>query len=249
MDNDTQGHLIWNYYKGLLNFKVVERSDGYVNVDAGAKSYFSDYNDWAKHEKEAIGYAKGRFLDIGCGAGRVGLHLQKRGFGGLSIDTSPLAIKVCRLRGVKNARLMGIEDIPKLGKGSFDSIIMFGNNFGLLGGFNKAKTLLKEMYRITSDKGTIIAETRDPYITDNLVHFVYHKANANKGRMPGQLRIRIRFMQYCTDWYDYLYVSRNEMKQILKGTGWKAVRFINDPRYWANGEYIAIIRKDTNAVK
>lgn len=243
MNKDAPGQEILKYFNKKHSFNVVERSDGYVNVDAGARRYFSKYKDWAQHEKDAIKYTKGRFLDIGCGAGRVVLYLQKKGLRGLGIDTSPLAIKVCKLRGARNVNCMGIDGITKLKTNSFDSIIMFGNNFGLFGNFKKAKRLLKELYRITSDSSTIIAESRDPYVTDNSVHFAYHRANKKKGRMPGQLRIRIRFMQYSTDWYDYLYVSKKEMEQILKGTGWKVIRFINDPNYRTNGEYMAVIRK------
>jgi hypothetical protein len=96
---------------------------------------------------------------------------------------------------------------------------------------------------MTSPSAVIIAEDRDPYITDNPMHFKYHEMNKRKGRMPGQLRIRARFMQYCTDWFDYLYVSKKEMKEILNGTGWKVKRFIDDEKFRENGEYIAIIDK------
>ena len=242
-NKDAFGQEMLKKYNGEPSFEIMERDDGYVNDSKGNDLYLADYKDWQKHEKEAIKYAKGRCLDIGCGAGRVELYLQKKGQYALGIDTSSMAIKVCKLRGVKNARIMGIEDIGKLKDNSFDSIVMFVNNFGLFGSKEKARYLLKQMHRITSDKGVIIADTRDPYLTDNPVHFKYHAMNIKKGRMPGQLRMRARFMQYCTDWFDYLLVSKSEMKDILKGTGWKVERFINAEGYEKNGMYIAIIRK------
>jgi hypothetical protein len=57
---------------------------------------------------------------------------------------------------------MSITGIRKFRPGSFNTIIMMGNNFGLFGGFDKARRLLKQLYRITSADGQIIAETRDP---------------------------------------------------------------------------------------
>jgi SAM-dependent methyltransferase len=240
---DAYGHIIWNSFKGLTSFDVVERDDGYVNVDQNVKLYFAGYKDWKEHEKRAIKLARGRVLDVGCGAGRILLYLQKNGHKVTGIDTSPLAIKVCKLRGAKDARIMAIEEIGKFKPSSFDSVVMLGYNFGLFGSMKKAKYLLRAMYKITSDGAVIIAETRDPYLTDNPVHFQYHKMNKRRGRMPGQLRLRVRFMQYATDWHDYLYVSKPEMKELLSDTGWRAKRFIDAEGHRENGLYIAIIAK------
>jgi SAM-dependent methyltransferase len=204
----------------------VERDDGYFGVSSGAKLYFSEYKDWPQREKEAMKHVKGRVLDIGCGAGRHALYLQKKGFDVLGIDNSPLAIKVCKLRGLKKARVMSITQI-NFKRGSFSTVLMFGANFGLFGSFNRARRLLKRFYRITSDDALIIAESSDPYKTDNPDHLEYHKFNRRRGRMSGQLRIRIRFKKYIGNWFDYLIVSKEEMKKIIEGTGWKVKKFID----------------------
>ena len=244
MDNkDAFGQEMLKTYRKEYSFEVVERDDGYVNMSGYNALYLANHKNWEKHEKEAIKYAKGRCLDIGCGARRVALYLQKKGQYSLGIDTSPLAIKVCKLVGVKHAKVMGIDDINKFSKNSFDSIVLFGNNFGLFANKKKTKRLLKEMHRITSDSAAIIAESRDPYLTDNPVHFKYHDMNRKKGRMPGQLHIRIRFMQYATDWFDYLLVSKKEMKELVSGTGWKLSKFIDAQGHKKNGVYIGVIVK------
>jgi SAM-dependent methyltransferase len=243
MNDDVFGQELWNSYNNKLSFQVVERDDGYVQIDQDAHLYFKEYRHWKKTEKLAIRYAKGECLDIGCGAGRVLLYLQEKGYNPIGIDTSKLAVRVCKLRGVKNAIVMDINNINKFKPSIFDSILLFGNNFGLLENCIKAKKLLKIMYRITSKNGVIIAESRDPYITDNPVHLKYHKINLRKNRMPGQLRLRVRFMQYSTKWFDYLYISKKEMKGLLIGTGWKIKRFIDSEDFKNNGQYIAIIEK------
>jgi hypothetical protein len=58
--------------------------------------------------------------------------------------------------------------------------------------------------------------------------------------MGGQARIRIRFRKYVGRWFDYLMVSKEEMKEVLKGTGWKIREFIDSD----NSRYIAIIGKE-----
>ncbi|MEM3875284.1 MAG: hypothetical protein QXU45_09170 [Candidatus Bathyarchaeia archaeon] len=57
--------------------------------------------------------------------------------------------------------------------------------------------------------------------------------------MGGQIRMRHRFRQYTGKWLDYLLVSKEEMKEILKGTGWKLKKSIESQ----NSQYIAIIEK------
>lgn len=238
--NDAYGQEILAHFNGRDSFEIIERDDGYFDVSGGPKPYFSEYDDWPDHEKRAIDLAKGRVLDIGCGAGRHSLRLQKNGLDVTGIDISPLAIRVCKLRGLRKAENISIVDVGRFEESSFDTITMMGNNFGLLGSFNGAKSLLKEFHRITSSSGMIIAESNDPYKTDNPSHLEYHKFNLQRGRMAGQLRIRVRFGKYVGDWFDYLLVSRDEMKEILRGTGWRVKELFDS----GGSPYIAHILKE-----
>jgi 2-polyprenyl-3-methyl-5-hydroxy-6-metoxy-1,4-benzoquinol methylase len=113
-EEDAYGQEVWAYYQGKEASEIVERDDGYIGASGGAKIYFSEYEDWNPIEKEAMEYVKGRILEIGCGAGRHSLYLQKKGFDVLGIDNSPLAIKVCKLRGLKKAKVMPIEEVSFL---------------------------------------------------------------------------------------------------------------------------------------
>ena len=236
-EEDAFGQMIWAFYKGREVFEIVERDDSYIDAYS-PKRYFSDYENWHLIEQESMEFVKGRVLDIGCGAGRHSLYLQKKGLNVLGIDISPLAINVCKLRGLKKAKVLPIEDV-NFNSDSFDTIIMMGNNFGLFGSFRKARKLLKKFHEMTSENASIIADTRDPYKTDNPDHLEYHRLNKEKGRMGGQVRIRIRFGKHVGRWFDYLMVSKKEMEEILKGTGWKVKEFIDSE----DAEYIAIIEK------
>jgi len=184
-------------------------------------------------------FVKGRVLDVGCGAGRHSRYLQEKGLDVTGIDVSPLAIKVCRLRGLRKVKQMKVEDID-FKPNAFDTIIMMGNNFGLFGSFNKAKRLLRKFHKMTSENAVIVADTRDPYKTDNPAHLAYHERNRERGRMGGQVRIRVRFRKHVGRWFDYLMVSREEMKAILRGTGWKVKEFIDSE---SDSRYVAVIRK------
>jgi 2-polyprenyl-3-methyl-5-hydroxy-6-metoxy-1,4-benzoquinol methylase len=239
-EEDAFGQEMWACYKGEEASEIVERDDGFFNASPkGPAVYFSEYEDWNLIDRKAMEFVKGRVLDIGCGAGRHSLYLQKMGFDVLGIDSSPLATKVCKLRGLKHAKVMSIEEL-NFKPNSFDTIIMMGSNFGLFGSFRKARKLLKRLHGMTSKNGLIIASTTDTYKTDNPDHLEYHKRNKKKGRMAGQLRVRIRFRKCVGRWFDYLIVSKKEMEEILKGTGWKIREFIDSD----NSAYIAAIEKE-----
>jgi SAM-dependent methyltransferase len=236
-EHDAYGQEMWNCYKGRSDYEIVERDDGLIDIGS-ALPYFYEHSHWAVHEREAIQHAHGNVLDIGCGAGRVALYLQQKGHTVLAIDNSPLAIKVAKLRGVKAARVLSILDIQTL-KGPFDSIVLYGNNFGLFGGLTRARRLLSAMRKITSPHANIIATASDPYKTSDPIHLAYQQRNRERGRMPGQLRLRIRYRQFRGDWFDYLFASPAEVRSIVAKTGWTVSAIVESP----GPGYVAILQK------
>src|SRR5215470_9649094 len=190
-DRDAYGAELLAQYRNPRGtvMEITEREDGLIAASTWPPRYFSDYSSWSKRERQAVRLVKGRVLDVGCGAGRFALHLQKQGHDVTAIDNSPGAVKVAKARGVKKALLRPIAEIAKFAPTSFDTVIMMGNNFGLLGGFKEAKRLLKDFARITAAGGQIIAETVDPYQTKEPSHLAYHRLNRRRGRMGAQLRI------------------------------------------------------------
>ncbi|MFC2014867.1 hypothetical protein ACFLUP_02620 [Chloroflexota bacterium] len=149
-----------------------------------------------------------------------------------------MALEVCKLRGLKNTKLVPISGISSR-LGIFDTVLMLGNNFGLFGSFEKARRLLKKLNKITPSQGRIIAESSDVYQTEAPEHLSYHALNRRRGRMAGQIRLRCRYRTYASPWFDYLFVSKEEMVDILQGTGWKVSKFIE----FESSMYIAIIDK------
>lgn len=236
---DAFGHLLHDYFTGEENYEIVERDDGYILAgNVGTSRYFKEFLQWGEHEKLAIEHAAGRILDIGCGAGKHSLYLQQQGYEVVGTDISPLAIRVCQKRGLKKTSLIPITRInSKLG--TFDTILMMGHNFGLVSNIKRAQWLLKRFAIMTSPDAKIIAETFCPYQTENTDHLEYHRINRNRNRMGGQLRLRIRYKGYSTPWFDYLQVSKSEIQDIIKSTGWTIEHYIESGK----PTYIAILKK------
>jgi SAM-dependent methyltransferase len=240
-NQDAFGENLLAQYHGRRSLsEFVERDDGYLDTGSDPGAYFSAYKDWSRGEQRAVGHARGRVLDIGCGAGRHSLYLQQKGFDVTGIDNSPGAVKVCRLRGLKKALVRPIEEVDKFAAGSFDTVLMMGNNFGLFGSRKKAVTLLKKFAKVLSPEGKIIAGSLDPYKTRNPDHLLYHKRNKKSGRMGGQIRFRIRYQSFTGKWFDYLFVSREEMQNILSETDWRIEKII---RSFGDNYFAVIGRK------
>ena len=235
---DAFGHMMYDHLHGLDAYEIIERDDGFFSTSMGPRLYFAAYDEWMNVEKEAIHFAKGRVLDIGCGAGRHALYLQERGLEVVGIDSSPLAIKTCLERGLKDARLLGLTNISRK-LGIFDTILMMGNNFSLVGSPARAAWLLKRFAGITSADATIIAFTRNPYTTSLPEHLDHHRWNLAHNRPGGQARIRVHYKKYASGWIDFLMVSPEELQAILLPTPWRVDRILEGD----SGIYCALLKK------
>lgn len=102
-------------------------------------------------------------------------------------------------------------------------MLFYGNNFGLFASRAKGRRLLKAV-RPLADR--IVASSVDPRTTDDPVHLAYQERNRRRGRMAGQLRLRVRYRNLIDPWFDYLLVSPSEMEELIEGTGWRVERFV-----------------------
>lgn len=233
-DQDAFGHLLTDAAAGRRVIEVVERDDGCVFT--GDPSYYlAPFRRWWPQERRAMRFVRGRVLDVGCGAGRVSLHLQERGLDVVGIDVSPLAVQVARHRGAVDARVgtidTGVEDDEQ-----FDTILLLGNNLGVLGGERHGQRLLRKLVRLSSAKGRILAGSYDPYEGASELARRYQARNRDRGKMGGVERLRVRYRQYATPWYEVLFASRDEVAHLASASGWTVKHFVGD-----GAGYVAVL--------
>jgi SAM-dependent methyltransferase len=227
--NDAYGHAILDYFEGRNHEQA---------ASAGCRVYFSEYDDWFEREKKAVCLAKGKVLDIGCAAGRHALYLQERGHQVVAIDNSPLAIDVCRRRGVRDARLLSVTNLS-FRLGVFDTILMLGNNFGLLGNRRRARWLLRRFKRMSPPDGIILAG--DGYAREAFKGELAEQVaeNTRRRRLPGEVVIRKRYRHYLSAPIQWLYASPEHMREVLDGTGWVLDDVIED----GTSAFVGVVRK------
>lgn len=244
---DAVGAMLRAYAETGEGHEVIERDDGWVGVSAGGEFYFADYDEWPAPDRRAVDRAEGRVLDVGCGAGRAALYLQERGHDVTAVDVSEGAVEVARDRGVDDARAVDVADVAEeFDPDTFDTVLMLGNNFGLVGTAETAPDRLRGLAEVATDGATLVAQSRDPVATDDEHHLAYHEKNRERGRLPGALRMRVRHERLATPWFDYLMAAPDTMADLASGTPWELVETLEpaeglDP---AGGDYVGILRAE-----
>lgn len=233
---DVFGMIMKDAMNGEKAVHIIERDDGYSHESYGSQ-YVAGFADWPEGQREASAEVRGKILDIGCGAGRVGLHYQKLGHEVVGIDISKAAVEVSKKRGLKNVRLMSAESL-EFPEGTFDTVLLFGNNFGILGEEDRIENMLKTIYTITSPDAVVLAESRDVAATDNPEHVAYHERNRNRGKPIGLVTLRLKYRRVVDDWFDLRMASPEEMSAIAERAGWKVER-----TYGPRELFVAVMRK------
>lgn len=200
--------------------QIVERDDGLIESTDMAH-YFAEYDDWRDPERWACASLSGRILDIGAGAGRHSLFLQQQGCEVTALDVSPRAAEVCSRRGVRNVFTGTIEDLAATDPRPFDAFVLLGGNLGLLRSREYAPRFLQTLAAMSHPAAVIVGACVDPYETTRVEHLEYHERNRAAGRMPGQVRLRIRHRRLATPWWELLFCSIGELAELVDGTGWR----------------------------
>jgi len=204
--------------------EVIERDDGLVN-GAPADQYLAEPEQWPAHDRRALRLCRGQVLDIGAGAGRNAVELQRHGIAVTGLDTSPGAIEVARRRGLRDTVVTTIDRYAAAAATRYDTFLLLGGNLGLIEGSERAPVFLAALARLANPGARIVAQGADPYGTTDPVHVSYHRRNLERGRLGGQLRLRLRYRLMATEWFDYLTCSAEELEPLLAGTGWRLKEF------------------------
>lgn len=235
---DAFGVALADCFSGKPGVHVVERTDGHLSIGY-ATPYFWPQAKWPEYQQQLILGARGRVLDIGCGAGRFALHLIAQGLEVIGIDISAKAVEVAKQRGVSEVRQESILNVGQAEFGAFDTILLMGNGLGLLGNPRRARWLLKRrLAPIALGHTKILLDGVDFSREELPSHRNYIRANLAGGRPAGQLRVRVRYQELATRWFDLLLLSPSELSQLVQGTGWNVLEVIERT---GTGEYAAVL--------
>jgi SAM-dependent methyltransferase len=120
---------------------------------------FRSYNEMPNMEQQALQLAKGKILDVGCGAGSHSLYLQNElNLEVTAIDISSNAIQACSLRGIKDAR---VQDVMTLENETYDTILLLMNGAGMCGKLKNIPNFLVKLKSLLNPGGQILLDSSD----------------------------------------------------------------------------------------
>jgi SAM-dependent methyltransferase len=214
----------------------LEADDGSSRpADLQPVDFFLPPDRWPAWERDLVARARGRVLDIGAGAGRHALHLQEAGLLVTAVDISPGAVRVCRARGVADARCCDALEHPP--EGGWDTFLLMCGNLGLGGDWDTTRRFLERLANLTSVGGCLIGDTVDP-TSDAPDDLAYEARNRRDGFHEGHVRLRLRYGELVTPWWDQLNIPPEELTALVGDTGWQL-----EDRVDADDGYGVILRR------
>lgn len=215
------------------------RSDGLRDTE-NAAHYFSSYAEFPLFEKQALKFARGRVLDVGCGAGRHALYLQRKGLYVTGIDDSPRVAAIASARGVRDVRVASACRRLPFKNAEYDTVLLFGNNLGICGSRRGAEKMLRELARVTNSAARILATTRNPGTFDPK-HRAYWNQELAQGHEFGVARYCLSFEGKNEKWVSLLLLAPSELMGLAWKTGWRVQEILGDG--FADGGYAAVLEK------
>lgn len=237
--HEVYGEEIWAHYQGDESYEIIEHEDGFLDISHQSHNNFAEFDDWPEIEKQAINYARGHILDLTPGAGASSIYLQNRGFQVTAVQTSELANKVCKERGLNNSHAVPIDMIDTLGVEKFDTIIMFGHHLGLFNSIYQSKNLLRNLFQISNPGAVVLTENTYSPLANDIDSYKIPTLDHWTQDIPTQLRIRIRFKHFVSEWFSHLIISEEQLENILEDTGWFLQEIIGSE----SSNYIGVLQR------
>ena len=208
--------------KAILDFQTQNAPEDLITetsiseADEMSVAYlFRSYEEMPAMEQTALQLAKGKVLDVGCGAGSHSLYLQNEKLDVTAIDISSNAIEACLLRGVMQAR---VQDVMKIESEKFDTILLLMNGAGMCGRLKKLGAFLSKLRSLLNENGQILVDSSD-------IIYMFDDDEDGGKRIPsdfeyyGELVFNIEYKGEKETPFDWMYVDYNTLQNAAVANG------------------------------
>ena len=206
---DIIGTALLDYYHGNYSEDIITETNISDEDDLPLPYLFRIFKEMPEIEQKALESAKGKTLDVGCGAGSHSLYLQEKGLDVMAIDTSKGAIEVCKLRGVKNAKNI---DLLQLKNESFDTILLLMNGTGIFQSLENTSKYLQHLKSLLNPNAQILIDSSD-------LRYMYDSTEdggiiVSADRYYGELEFTMRYKEMESEIFEWLYLDEKTFENI-----------------------------------
>lgn len=214
MQKDILGKALLDYFQGNYTEDIVTETNISEEDILPLPYFFRSFEEMPIIEQKALKLAKGKVLDVGCGAGSHALYLQQQGLDVIAIDLSPGAIEVCRLRGVKNAKVIDLLDVSE----QFDTLVLLMNGTGIFKTLENVPAYLLHLKTLLKPGGQILIDSSD---------IIYMFEEDEDGGIwvtgdkdyYGELTFTMRYKGESTEAFDWLYLHFDLLNALAQEAG------------------------------
>jgi SAM-dependent methyltransferase len=209
--------------KAILDYQTNDNPENLItsttisDEDEMSVAYlFRNYSAMPAIEQKALQLAKGRVLDVGCGAGSHSLYLQnERNMEVVAIDISANAIKTCNLRGIKDAR---VQNVMTLENEKFDTILLLMNGAGMCGKLKKMTDFLLKLKSLLRQDGQILLDSSD-------IIYMFDEDDDGGKWIPsdnayyGEVVFNVGYKNQKEKPFDWMYIDFNTLQNAAVANG------------------------------
>jgi len=187
---------------------------------------FRSFSEMPLIEQTALELAKGKILDIGCGAGSHSLYLQNKEYDVKAIDISANAIQACILRGLKNAH---VQDLLAPENETFDTILLLMNGTGIFRTLDELPNYLQKLKSLLQPGGQILIDSSD-------LIYMYDENEDGSYSIPaegyyGELTFTVSYKGQTDEPFPWLYLDYNTLQRAALAHGLQCELIIEGEHY------------------
>ena len=224
--------------KAILDFQTNNSPEDLITEtsisekdEMSVANLFRTYQEMPKIEQKALQLARGKVLDVGCGAGSHSLYLQnERQLNVSSIDISPNAIKACTLQGLKKAKVQNILAIDTNNPDNkFDTILVLMNGTGIFGTLHDTPKFLQILKNLLQPNGQILIDSSD-------IIYMFDSDEDGGRWIPGsgyygELTFTISYKSEQEDEFPWLYLDYNTLQNAAFANGLQTELILEGKHY------------------
>lgn len=216
---DLLGSALLDFFNGDYSEDILTETS-ISEEDALPLPYlFRSYAEMPPLEQKALNQAKGKVLDVGCGAGSHSLYLQEQGLEVLAIDISKGAVEVTQLRGVQKARHIDLLHLPSAdhSEEKFDTILLLMNGTGIFQKMEQVSNYLQHLKSLLAPNGQILIDSSD-------LQYMYDTTEEGGIIVPadhyyGELEFILKYKGVESEKFLWLYIDENRFEQLCAQNG------------------------------
>jgi len=229
------GAALLDYHRGDAAVGLVVTSDLWEDEPTPVAAFYRpDEQTLPALEQKALELCRGRVLDLGAGAGRHALELQRAGHDVVAVDPLPEAVEIMRDRGVADIRL---GDLSAVQGERFDTVLMLMHGLGVVGDLHGLGRLFEQLPQVLNPGGRLICDSADlaavlgnesPETLDELL---------SPDSYLGEVEFALRYGSLEGPRYRWIFVDPKTLKVIANAAGLEVEISAEGER----GSYVAVL--------